>query len=129
MIETAIHTILANHQPLATLVDDNIDPDRASNPAAGAYVVYHIITSDPVNMKKSVSTAEIFRIQVDSYASTKLLSASIAKAVKTALEATTGSFAGINISQIKYLNYNGDFSHSPEIFKSSADFMVRVQNN
>lgn len=127
-IEKALYALLSAHQPLTDVIADNIDSDVASDRQAAAYVVYHVISDLPVNIKKSVSPVEVYRVQIDAYAQSRDLVSKVVRLARQALEQKTGTYGGMYVAQIKFEDYNGTFQEGPQTFKGSADYMVRAHN-
>lgn len=126
--EEAIYAMLIGYQPLVDAVEGNISPDVEMDQSAKRYVVYHIITGTPTSVKKQISRVDNVRFQVDTYAKTRHQASADAKLARAAIENRTGTFAGLKVTQSKWESFNGNFDEGNEQYKTSNDFIIKIQN-
>lgn len=122
----AIYSILSNHNSVTNIVSNRVYPVRAYNDAPFPYVVYTLISNDPVNEKHRVSTADIVSFQVSCFANNHEQAADLSEAVREALEKQSGTFNGIEVEDIAVISTNTGFDEDQDVHHIPLDFELFI---
>lgn len=102
MTGKAIYYLLSNAAAVTALVSTRIYPDIAPVDAAYPFIVYSVENTLPTDTKDGVSGLDVVQFAVMIYANTYTVAQDIAGAVRTALDRTAGTFAGVEVQSIKF---------------------------
>jgi len=102
MTGKAIYDILSDAAGVTALVSTRIYPDIATQGAVYPFVVYSVENTLPSDTKDGVSGLDVVQLAVMIYANTYTSAQDIAGAVRTALDRTSGTFAGVEVQSIKF---------------------------
>ena len=127
----AVYSILNNDAPLAVLVGENIFVMGGviQGTTAPYVVVNNSINNEPLDTKTRPSSLDRFRIQVDCYGRTRKQAVNVHLAVRTALDgyAIGSTVASVKLDGIKFETENDAFDEEVDIFRKSADYIIRVK--
>lgn len=127
-VEHAIMALLESSADLVSIYGKHMSPDQANSQTARRYLVYHIIVGTGQSVKQQISRVDSIRVQVDTFAPTRDQASSDGLRVRRALENKPGIYAGIDVSMVKWEQFNGDFEEGTARYKASNDFILNIQN-
>lgn len=125
----AVYYILANDATVAGIVGTKIFPVRAVQLTSVPYVTYSIISTNPADTKQRPSYVDTVRLQIDCYETTYAKAETLHHAVRTALDAYTigATVATVKLDGIKYETENDTIDEDVDLYRKSADYMIRVK--
>lgn len=129
-VADAVYSILSNASGVTSLVSTKIYPTIAAQEAVAPFIVFNsAISVDPTDTKTRPSSLDRFRIQVDCYGRTRKQAVSVHLAVRTALDGYTigSTVASVKLDGIKFETENDAFDEEVDIFRKSADYIIRVK--
>jgi hypothetical protein len=129
-VADAVYSILSNNAPVVALVSTKIYPTIAAQETLAPYVVVdYAVNNEPLDTKTRPSSLDRIRIQVDSYGRTRKQAMTVHLAVRTALDGYTigSTVAGVLLDGIKFETENEAFDEEIDIFRKSADYIIRVK--
>jgi hypothetical protein len=114
---------------VTALVSNRIYPVTATQNATLPYITYSIVSVNPTDTKDRPSHLDAVRLQVDCWAATYMAAEAIHGAVRDAIDAYTigETVAGVVLDGIKYETENDTLDEDVDIFRKSADYMIRVK--
>ena len=129
-VADAVYSILSNASGVTSLVSTKIYPTIAAQEAVAPFIVFNsAISVDPTDTKTRPSSLDRFRIQVDCYGRTRKQAVNVHLAVRTALDGYTigATVASVKLDGIKFETENDAFDEEVDIFRKSADYIIRVK--
>lgn len=122
----AIYYLLTNSTDVTDIVSTRVYPEIAEQNAALPYVVYNISNNEPTDTKHDVSQLDTAQIEVNVYSESYTECIDLAVAVRAALDRVKGTYAGVDVQSIQYLNEIIDFDEPQRCFNIAADYDVRI---
>lgn len=99
----------------------------APQKAVPLFVIMSIVNVDPTDTKSGVSTTDVFRIQIDSYATDPDTCQNLDRKVRTSIDKFMGDVDGIKIDGVRYLSSQDVFEEEPQEYRRISDYIVRVK--
>jgi len=122
----AIFYLLDNSTDLTAIVGTRIYPEVAQQDAPLPYVVYNISNNEPSDTKREPSKLDTANIEVNCYSTSYTEVIDMAVAVRAALDRVTGTYNGVNVQSIAYMNEVIDFDEGQRAYNVSSDYDVRI---
>jgi hypothetical protein len=122
----AIFYLLDNSTDLTAIVGTRIYPEVAQQDAPLPYVVYNISNNEPSDTKREPSKLDTANIEVNCYSTSYTEVIDMAVAVRAALDRVTGTYSGVNVQSIAYMNEVIDFDEGQRAYNVSSDYDVRI---
>jgi hypothetical protein len=122
----AIFYLLDNSTDLTAIVGTRIYPEVAQQDAPLPYVVYNISNNEPSDTKFEPSKLDTANIEVNCYSTSYTQVIDMAVAVRAALDRVTGTYNGVNVQSIAYMNEVIDFDEGQRAYNVSSDYDVRI---
>jgi hypothetical protein len=122
----AIFYLLDNSTDLTAIVGTRIYPEVAQQDAPLPYVVYNISNNEPSDTKFEPSKLDTANIEVNCYSTSYTEVIDMAVAVRAALDRVTGTYNGVNVQSIAYMNEVIDFDEGQRAYNVSSDYDVRI---
>lgn len=122
---SVIYSLLSNDAAVTAIVSTRIYPNAAPQGVDGDYIVYHRIDANPSDTKQSTSMLDAERWQVDGYCQYDDDRDALEEAIRAALDYKQGLIAGENVDQIRFRDWNTGFPNDGEMFRTSADYLIR----
>ena len=138
-IGKGIFNLLSNNGTISSNVGTRIMPDVINATASGArafpYITYDIISVDPI-ADKSIAAGgsalvDVFRVQINIYATTYTLLETLAAAVMSTLNRYKGTANTIKIQSVDYITQADDYEKNAGgdgIYARGMDFNFRINN-
>jgi len=126
----AVYSILSNTAAVTALVSTRIYPTIAAQEAVAPYIVVNdAVSNEPQDTKDRPAVLDRIRIQVDCYGRTRKSAVNVHLAVRTALDgyAIGSTVASVKLDGIKFETENDAFDEEVDIFRKSADYIIRVK--
>jgi hypothetical protein len=103
MIGAAIYTILSGNVGVSALIGTRIYPDIAPQNAAYPFAIYTVNGTDPTDTKDGVSPMDLVDLGIVVYSETYDSAQTIARAIRTALDAkAAGTYGGVSLQSIRF---------------------------
>jgi len=103
MIGAAIYSILSGNVGVSALIGTRIYPDIAPQNVAYPFAVYSVNGTLPTDTKDGVSPLDVIDLGVVVYAESYDATQTIAKAIRTALDAKpAGTYSGVSLQSIRF---------------------------
>ena len=122
----AIFYLLDNSTDLTAIVGTRIYPEVAQQDAPLPYVVYNISNNEPSDTKREPSKMDTANIEVNCYSTSYTQVIDMSVAVRAALDRVTGTYSGVNVQSIAYMNEVIDFDEGQRAYNVSSDYDVRI---
>ena len=122
----AIFNLLNNSTDLTAIVGTRIYPEVAQQDAPLPYVVYNISNNEPSDTKREPSKMDTANIEVNCYSTSYTQVIDMSVAVRAALDRVTGTYSGVNVQSIAYMNEVIDFDEGQRAYNVSSDYDVRI---
>ena len=122
----AIFYLLDNSTDLTAIVGTRIFPEVAQQDAPLPYVVYNISNNEPSDTKREPSKMDTANIEVNCYSTSYTQVIDMSVAVRAALDRVTGTYSGVNVQSIAYMNEVIDFDEGQRAYNVSSDYDVRI---
>ena len=122
----AIFNLLDNSTDLTAIVGTRIYPEVAQQDAPLPYVVYNISNNEPSDTKREPSKMDTANIEVNCYSTSYTQVIDMSVAVRAALDRVTGTYSGVNVQSIAYMNEVIDFDEGQRAYNVSSDYDVRI---
>ena len=122
----AIFYLLDNSTDLTAIVGTRIYPEVAQQDAPLPYVVYNISNNEPSDTKREPSKMDTANIEVNCYSTSYTEVIDMSVAVRAALDRVTGTYSGVNVQSIAYMNEVIDFDEGQRAYNVSSDYDVRI---
>ena len=126
-----IHGILAANSGVTALVSTRLYVQRVPQDGSFPCVQYNIIDIVPVKSKSKSGDSDFSRVQINCYGKSYAVSTELADAVRTALEAYSGTINTIKVSYIELLTVSeavDDNSENDSIYDTMLEFMMYYRN-
>ncbi len=122
----AIYYLLTNATDVTDVVSTRIYPEIAQQDADLPYIVYAIANNEPTDTKPEPSKLDTAQVEVNIYSDSYRVVIDLAVAVRAALDRVQGTYAGVNVQSIQYLNEVIDFDEPQRAYNINADYDVRI---
>ena len=122
----AIFYLLDNSTDLTAIVGTRIYPEVAQQDAPLPYVVYNISNNEPSDTKREPSKLDTANIEVNCYSTSYTEVIDMAVAVRAALDRVRGTYNGVNVQSIAYMNEVIDFDEGQRAYNVSSDYDARI---
>ena len=122
----AIYHLLTNATDVTDIVSTRIYPEIAQQDADLPYIVYNVANNEPTDTKPEPSKLDTAQVEVNIYSDSYRVVIDLAVAVRAALDRVKGTYAGVNVQSIQYLNEIIDFDEPQRAYNISADYDVRI---
>ena len=122
----AIFYLLDNSTDLTAIVGTRIYPEVAQQDAPLPYLVYNISNNEPSDTKREPSKLDTANIEVNCYSTSYTEVIDMSVAVRAALDRVTGTYSGVNVQSIAYMNEVIDFDEGQRAYNVSSDYDVRI---
>jgi hypothetical protein len=127
MTGKAIYAILSAASAVTNLVSTRIYPEMATQKAAYPFLVYTISGTAPSDTKDGVSGLDVVEFSVMSYATTYDAVNTIAAAVRTALDRTSGTHGTVNVQSIRFQDQrSSEMDWDKNIFIIEQAYSARI---
>jgi len=122
----AIFFLLNSSSDLTAIVGTRIYPEVAQQDAPLPYVVYNISNNEPSDTKREPSKMDTANIEVNLFSTSYTQVIDMSAAVRAALDRVTGTYSGVNVQSISYMNEVIDFEEAQRAYNVSSDYDVRI---
>ena len=126
IVGKAIYHLLTNATDVTDIVNTRIYPEIAQQDADLPYIVYNVANNEPTDTKPEPSKLDTAQVEVNIYSDSYRVVIDLAVAVRAALDRVKGTYAGVNVQSIQYLNEIIDFDEPQRAYNISADYDVRI---
>jgi len=126
IVGKAIYHLLTNATDVTDIVSTRIYPEIAQQDADLPYIVYNVANNEPTDTKPEPSKLDTAQVEVNIYSDSYRVVIDLAVAVRAALDRVKGTYAGVNVQSIQYLNEIIDFDEPQRAYNISADYDVRI---
>jgi len=125
----AVYAILSAAAGVTALASTRIYPVRAPQNTTLPYVTYTVVSVNPTDTKDRPSHLDTVRMQIDCWATTYAGAEALHAAIRTAIDAyqINATAGGVVVNGIKYETENDAFEDEVDIYRKSADYMIRVK--
>jgi hypothetical protein len=125
----AIYYLLTNSTDVTDIVSTRVYPEIAEQNAALPYVVYNIANNEPTDTKPEPSKLDTAQIEVNVYSESYTECIDLSVAVRAALDRVKGTYNGVNVQSIQYLNEIIDFDEPQRAYNIASDYDVRISRS
>lgn len=129
----ALRKVIVETVPVEEVIGQKCYPVVAPQKAQVPFVILSIVNVDPTDTKSGVSTTDVFRIQVDSYAASYDACQALDKKVRTAIDKYMGSVRFddefVQIDGVRYLTSQDAYEEQPNEYRRITDYIVRVKES
>lgn len=122
----AIYSILSGDNNVTNEVGNRIFPVRAAQGASYPYIVYRFISDTPSNFKQGKADFDQASLQVSVYSKEYPKVCSISESIRDALERKSGTFNGVDVSDISFDDLQDLFDEDQKIHMISNDFTIFI---
>ena len=129
IVGKAIYHLLTNATDVTDIVSTRIYPEIAQQDADLPYIVYNVANNEPTDTKPEPSKLDTAQVEVNIYSDSYRVVIDLAVAVRAALDRVKGTYAGVNVQSIQYLNEIIDFDEPQRAYNISADYDVRISRS
>ena len=129
IVGKAIYHLLTNATDVTDIVSTRIYPEIAQQDADLPYIVYNVANNEPTDTKPEPSKLDTAQVEVNIYSDSYTECIDLAVAVRAALDRVKGTYAGVNVQSIQYLNEIIDFDEPQRAYNISADYDVRISRS
>ena len=126
IVGKAIYYLLTNATAITDIVGTRIYPEVAQQDGDLPYIVYNITNNEPSDTKPEPSKLDTAGVEVNCYATSYSQAIDIAVAVRGALDRVKGTYNGVNVQSIQYINEVIDFDEPQRAYEVTADYEVRI---
>jgi len=126
IVGKAIYHLLTNATAITDIVGTRIYPEVAQQDGDLPYIVYNITNNEPSDTKPEPSKLDTAGVEVNCYATSYSQAIDISVAVRGALDRVKGTYNGVNVQSIQYINEVIDFDEPQRAYNISADYEVRI---
>lgn len=123
----ALYYILKNDSGVSAIVGTKIYSRTASQGAAAPFIVMTIVSVDPQDTKDRPSSVDHVRVQIDCYEVDYGKVEVLHDAVRDALDNNVGTHNTVKVDGLKYETENDIVDEDTDLFRRSADYIVRVK--
>jgi len=129
IVGKAIYYLLTNATDVTDVVSTRIYPEIAQQDADLPYIVYAIANNEPTDTKPEPSKLDTAQVEVNIYSDSYTQAIDLAVAVRAALDRVKGTYNGVNVQSIQYLNEVIDFDEPQRAYNINADYDVRISRS
>jgi hypothetical protein len=122
----AIYYLLTNSTDITDIVSTRVFPEIAQQDAEMPYIVYNIANNEPSDTKPEPSKLDTAQVDVNVYSQSYTQCIDLAVAVRAALDRVSGTYSGVNVQSIQYLNEVIDFDEMQRAYNITSDYDVRI---
>jgi len=126
IVGKAIYYLLTNATDVTDVVSTRIYPEVAQQDSDLPFIVYNVTNNEPTDTKPEPSKLDTAQVEVNIYAESYTEAIDLAVAVRAALDRVKGTYSGVNVQSIQYLNEIIDFDEPQRAYNISADYDVRI---
>jgi len=105
----AIYYLLTNASDVTAIVGTRIYPEVAQQNAALPYIVYNVSNNEPSDTKREPSKLDTAEVEVNVFSEKYTQAIDMGVAVRAALDRVKGTYSGVNVQSIQYINEIIDF--------------------
>ena len=124
----AIYNILINDSDILSEVSTRIFPEIAPQGEVQPYVVYSVVSNSPTDTKEENGNVDEASIEVYCFNTKYSTAIDLGVAVRAALERKNGTFGGVKIQSINYINEQMDVNPERSIWVAIQDYTIRINN-
>lgn len=125
-MEKAIYNILSNDGPVSAITTQ-ISPSSIPQDATYPAITFQRISNDPSDTKDGVSTLDVIMLDIDIWNDVYATGKDLADKVRTALDRTSGTYAGRVIQSIRFETDRELFDDNLEIYHFNQEYSVRYK--
>ena len=129
IVGKAIYYLLTNATDVTDIVNTRVYPEVAQQDAALPYIVYNVTNNEPTDTKPEPSKLDTAQVEVNIYSDSYTEAIDLAVAVRAALDRVKGTYNGVNVQSIQYLNEIIDFDEPQRAYNINADYDVRISRS
>ena len=129
IVGKAIYHLLTNATDVTDIVSTRIYPEISQQDADLPYIVYAIANNEPTDTKPEPSKLDTAQVEVNIYSDSYTQAIDLAVAVRAALDRVKGTYSGVDVQSIQYLNEIIDFDEPQRAYNISADYDVRISRS
>jgi hypothetical protein len=129
IVGKAIYYLLTNATDVTDIVSTRVYPEIAQQDATLPYIVYAIANNEPTDTKPEPSKLDTAQIEVNIYSDSYRQAIDLAVAVRATLDRVKGTYSGVDVQSIQYLNEVIDFDEPQRAYNISADYDVRISRS
>ena len=129
IVGKAIYYLLTNATGVTDIVSTRVYPEVAQQDAALPYIVYNVTNNEPTDTKPEPSKLDTAQVEVNVYSNSYTEAIDLAVAVRAALDRVKGTYNGVNVQSIQYLNEVIDFDEPQRAYNINADYDVRISRS
>jgi hypothetical protein len=129
IVGKAIYYLLTNATGVTDIVSTRVYPEVAQQDAALPYIVYNVTNNEPTDTKPEPSKLDTAQVEVNIYSDSYTEAIDLAVAVRAALDRVKGTYNGVNVQSIQYLNEIIDFDEPQRAYNITADYDVRISRS
>ena len=122
----AIYYLLTNASDVTAIVGTRIYPEVAQQNAALPYIVYNVSNNEPSDTKREPSKLDTAEVEVNVFSEKYTQAIDMGVAVRAALDRVKGTYSGVNVQSIQYINEIIDFDEPQRAYNITADYEVRI---
>ena len=122
----AIYYLLTNANDVTEIVGTRIFPEVAQQDADLPYIVYNVSNNEPSDTKKAPSKLDTADVEVNCFATNYSQVIDMGVAVRAALDRVKGTYSGVNVQSVQYVNEIIDFDEPQRAYNITASYEVRI---
>ena len=122
----AIYYLLTNASDVTEIVGTRIFPEVAQQDADLPYIVYNVSNNEPSDTKKAPSKLDTADVEVNCFATNYSQVIDMGVAVRAALDRVKGTYSGVNVQSVQYVNEIIDFDEPQRAYNITASYEVRI---
>jgi len=123
----AIFYILTGSEEIAAIVGARVFPEIAAQDAVAPYVVYQLSSVEPQDTKGGPSTLDEVRFEVFCVSNEYTQAQDLTEAVRGALDRATGTFSGVPVQSVQYLDEDAEFEDTTHEYFTETRYLMRLQ--
>ena len=128
IVGKAIYNILTTDDDVSDIVVQKVYPEIAPQNIPQPYIVYSVVSNSPTDTKEDNGNVDEASIEVYCFDTTYAKAIDLGVAVRAALERKNGTFGGVAIQSINYLNEQMDVNPERSIWVAIQDYKIRIDN-
>tara|TARA_R100000458_G_scaffold45780_1_gene44108 strand:+ start:4918 stop:5310 length:393 start_codon:yes stop_codon:yes gene_type:complete len=128
IVGKAIYNILSNVTAVTDIVSTKIYPEIAPQNESQPYIVYSVVSNSPTDTKEENGNVDEASIEVYCFNTKYSTAIDLGVAVRAALERKNGTFGGVKIQSINYINEQMDVNPERSIWVAIQDYTIRINN-
>ena len=129
IVGKAIYYLLTNATDVTDIVSTRIYPEVAQQDADLPFIVYNVTNNEPTDTKPEPSKLDTAQVEVNIYSDSYRQVIDLSVAVRAALDRVKGTYSGVDVQSIQYLNEVIDFDEPQRAYNISADYDVRISRS